>query len=194
MNYLEWKNRILSELDAILTTFSTEQTETLVSELLRIHKQRGMVVGTGAGRMGYSLRSFIMRLNHLGISAYFFGDTYIPPMSKNDLLLIVSASGKTSTILHFLEQAIKKASPFIITVTGDENSPMAALSNHIVKFRSVNGGLNSMDSREKLNSSQPMTTLNEQAILLFFDIVVMHLIEKMNLNREDIYKKHFNLE
>ena len=144
--------------------------------------------------MGYSLRSFIMRLNHLGISAYFWGDTYIPPMSKNDLLLIVSASGKTSTVLHFLEQAIKKAAPFTVTVTGDENSPMAALSNHIVKFRSVNGGLNSMDSMEKLNSSQPMTTLNEQAILLFFDIVVMRLIEIMNLNREDIHKKHFNLE
>ncbi|MDB5154595.1 MAG: hypothetical protein JWR54_3346, partial [Mucilaginibacter sp.] len=43
-----------------------------------------------SGRSGFSMRSAAMRLMHLGLKAYFVGDTTTPAIQPGDLLLAAS--------------------------------------------------------------------------------------------------------
>ena len=45
-----------------------------------------------------------------------------------------------------------------------------------------------------LHSIQPMTTLNEQCLGIFFDAVVLSLMEKMNETHDTMWARHSNLE
>ena len=49
----------------------------------------------GSGRSGLAMRSFAMRLIHLGLSAHVVGETTTPRITDRDLLLIGSGSGST---------------------------------------------------------------------------------------------------
>jgi 6-phospho-3-hexuloisomerase len=59
------------------------------------------IVGVGAGRVGYALRAFIMRLNHFGFNASFIGDTNVPALTSDDMLIVASTSGSTPTISYY---------------------------------------------------------------------------------------------
>ena len=61
-------------------------------------------------------------------------------------------------------------------------------------FKPSNGGLNSEDNDQKINSIQPMTSLNEQSMFVFFDIVAVMLIKVLDIKKEDEKKFHFNVE
>ena len=41
---------------------------------------------------------------------------------------------------------------------------------------------------------QPMTTLNEQSLSLFFDALVLKLMDKMNETHDTMWARHSNLE
>ena len=55
----------------------------------------GKIFIAGAGRTGYIMRCFAMRLIHLGFCAYVIGDTEMIAAKAGDLLLIGSGSGET---------------------------------------------------------------------------------------------------
>ena len=187
---MKYENEILDEIKTVLDSIDEEQ----VDELVRLIETSDKVVGYGAGRMGLSLKAFIMRLNHLGIEAYFLGDTYIPPITEYDLVLVSSGSGETSMIKKFVEEVNKKTSAFVAAVLGNEHSSISNLSNHIVVFKPCNGGLNSEDSSDKINSIQLMSTLNEQATYILFDIIAKKIADDLNMNTEKTKRYHFNVE
>ena len=152
------------------------------------------IIGYGAGRMGFGLKAFIMRLNHLGKEAYFFGDNFVPRFDKDDLIIVTSGSGNTKSVLNILEIAINKAGCDSFAITGNSESPMAKLANNSLEFKSCNGGLNSADNPNKITSIQPMSTLNEQGMFLLFDIVALKIIEKLGLSLEETKQFHANIE
>jgi 6-phospho-3-hexuloisomerase len=41
---------------------------------------------------------------------------------------------------------------------------------------------------------QPMGSLFEQSLLIFFDIIVMRLMEKKGLDSKTMFERHANLE
>jgi 6-phospho-3-hexuloisomerase len=47
---------------------------------------------------------------------------------------------------------------------------------------------------EGFTSIQPMTTLNEQALGLLFDAVVLVLMQKMQESHDSMWARHSNLE
>ena len=187
---MKYEKEILNEIKAVLDSVDEEQVDKLVDIIMSSDK----VVGYGAGRMGLSLRAFIMRLNHLGIDAYYLGDTYIPPLSEYDLVLVSSGSGETSMVKKFVEEVKKKTNAYIAAVLGNEYSNISGLSNHVVIFKPCNGGLNSEDSPDKINSIQLMSTLNEQATYILFDIIAKKLADKLDLDTEKTKRFHFNVE
>ena len=132
--------------------------------------------GLGVGRMGLSLKSFIMRLSHLGGSAFFLGDTNLPSPNKGDIVIINSSSGKTPSLLMFAKQA-KEAEAFIILYTHDASSPMALLSNLVVRYK-------------KIKSRQFMKTLPEQYSYLLFDYVFHEIVKRKKLDFISLEKNH----
>jgi 6-phospho-3-hexuloisomerase len=183
-----FKNKIdviIAEVVDVLDRVEKAHVEELISEISRAKK----IVVCGAGRVGYAIRGFGMRLGHLGLSVYAVGDTTLPATTSGDLLIVASGSGETQTIFDLVEIS-KKNGCRIASVTGSYDSRIARISDCIVivpapsKTKSVNGR----------KSVQPMTTLNEQCLSLFFDSVVLLLMDKMNENHDSMWKRHSNLE
>lgn len=191
-NYNSFKNTVLNEIDTVLASVDETKLEAMVDMLTNNPDVK--VLGYSAGRMGSGLKAFVMRLNHLGIKASFFGDNYVPPMNSNDVFICCSNSGTTKSVVNILEIFKAKAGGKVISFVGNENSKMAELSDIAIKFKTCNGGLNSADDPSKINSIQPMTTLTEQAMFVLFDLIVMMIIDKLNININDTKQYHSNIE
>lgn len=192
MTYSEYKDKVLSEINEQLSSFDEKKIDEFVEFLA--HKRCANICAYGAGRMGYGLRAFIMRLIHLGYHAYWYTDTTIPHMGPDDVFLFSSASGKTQTVVKLAEIVKEKAGSHIASITGDDKSPLAQLSNTVIKFKGCNNGLNSENSPDKINSIQPMTTLNEQTAFIFFDLVSLKLMEKLNEDNNTLSFRHSIIE
>ena len=191
-NYTAFKNSVISEIDEVLSSIDESQLNRMVDILTKNREVK--VLGYSAGRMGSGLKAFIMRLNHLGINASFFGDNYVPPMNSNDVFICCSNSGTTKSVVNILEIFKTKANGTVISFVGNETSRMAELSDVVIKFKTCNGGLNSADDPSKINSIQPMTTLTEQAMFVLFDLIVMMIIDKLGIDIKDTKQYHSNIE
>ncbi len=145
------------------------------------------IVTAGAGRMGYAIKCFSMRLGHLGLKSFHWGDTTCPPVKTNDCLVVASGSGETPHILELVKIA-KNSGAKIIWIGVDEASTIANLSNHQLVIKSVS------KNSAAVSSVQPMTTLTEQSTLILLDALVLILMKSLELNENTMKAKHCNLE
>lgn len=177
--------KILSEMSLVLSSVDEGQVLELRDEILKAKK----VVVCGAGRVGMAIRGFGMRLGHLGLSAYTLGDSVVPGIGKGDLLLVASGSGETQTIFDLVEIG-KKNGAKVGLVTGNPESRMGKLADVVVQIKAPS----KTKAVEGLISIQPMTTLNEQSLGIFFDALVLELMEKMGETHDSMWARHSNLE
>lgn len=189
--YYDLVGKIQNEIKEVLNSVDENK---LIEFVDLLSKPNIKVLGYSAGRMGFGLKAFMMRLNHLGINAYWFGDNYVPPMSENDVFICCSNSGTTKSVVNIMDIFKTKAHGKVIAFVGNDNSKMGIESDLCIKFKTCNGGLNSADDPSKINSIQPMTTLTEQAMFILFDIVTMMLIRKLNINIAETKQFHSNIE
>jgi 6-phospho-3-hexuloisomerase len=117
------------------------------------------------------------------------GDATVPGIGIGDLLIVASGSGETQTIFDLVSIA-KNNQTSISLITGNKYSRMGQLADVIVEIKAPS----KVKQVEGLVSIQPMTTLNEQSLWLFFDAVVLCLMEKMNESHETMWRRHSNLE
>lgn len=176
---------ILNEIDQVLSSVDNEQAKKLIEEIVRAKK----IVTVGAGRVGMAIRGFAMRLGHLGLNAWMIGDATVPGIGEGDLLLVSSGSGETQTIFDLVETA-KKNKVRIVLVTGNPESRMGKLADVIVQIKAPS----KTKAVEGFTSIQPMTTLNEQSLGIFFDALVLDLMEKMGETHDTMWARHSNLE
>jgi 6-phospho-3-hexuloisomerase len=177
--------KILTEIDSVLSKTDESEIEKLINELVNAKT----IVVVGAGRVGMAAKGFAMRLGHLGMKAFMIGDTTVPAIGQGDLLLACSGSGETQTIYDLVKIARDNGSR-VALVSGNKNSRMAALSDIIVEVKAPS----KTKAIDGFSSIQPMTTLNEQCLGIFFDSVVLLLMEKMSENHDTMWKRHSNLE
>ena len=137
--------------------------------------------------MGMMARSFAMRLAHLNLQAYNLGDSNVPRIQKNDLLLVCSGSGETRTILELVKIARENQAQ-VGLVTAMLQSSMSSYADLLVQIPAP-----SKVAKEN-NSIQPMTTLNEQCLLIFLDTLVLLLMQKLDQTGEHMKTRHSILE
>ena len=178
-------NLILDEIREVLDKVDQGQVDVLVKGIRKANK----IIVCGAGRVGYAIKGFGMRLGHLGFNTYALGDTTVPAISEGDLLLVATGSGETQTIFDLVTIA-KKNRATIIAVTGNPDSRIGMLADHLVKITAPS----KTKAVEGFISIQPMTTLNEQCLGIFFDGVVLQLMEEMNETHDTMWSRHSNLE
>lgn len=176
---------ILDEIGAVFRSIDETQVTELIAALTKAKK----IVVCGAGRVGMATRAFGMRLGQLGMQAFALGDSVVPSIREGDLLLVSSGSGETQTIYDLVEIA-KKNGASVALVTGNPESRMGRLADTIVELRAPS----KTKTVEGLVSIQPMTTLNEQCLFIFYDAVVMMLMEAMEETSESMWARHSNLE
>jgi 6-phospho-3-hexuloisomerase len=176
---------ILSELKTVLSQIDEGQVEILIDMILNADR----IVVCGAGRVGMAIRGFGMRLGHLGLRAYTLGDSTVPGIGKGDLLIVATGSGETQTIFDLVSIA-KKNNCSILAVTGNPESRIGLLADSIVKITAPS----KTKSVDNFISIQPMTTLNEQCLGLFFDAVCLKLMDRMGETHDTMWARHSNLE
>ena len=178
---------ILKEIESVFKVFDEESTLLAASQLAY---HRGNIILTGAGRVGYALKGFSMRLSHLGLKSYFLGDSNVPSISENDILLVASGSGETQTIYDIVSIAHRNGAK-IICITSNPLSRIGSLATLKIILSTPS---KSNKNGNLVNTIQPMTTLNEQCLTIFFDAFVLFIMNIMNENELSMWKRHSNLE
>jgi len=174
---------ILKEIDRILASVKQKEADSLIKAILRAKK----VVLVGSGRMGLVSKAFSMRLSHLGFSSSCLGDSNVPSVGKSDLVIVASGSGETQTI-YDLAKIAKQSKARVFLITANPRSRIGRLADGLVIIKAPT----KFDRKTK--SIQPMTTLNEQCLGIFYDAIVLMLMKRLKKTHASMWKKHSNLE
>jgi 6-phospho-3-hexuloisomerase len=175
---------ISDELKCVLTGVSSVELDHLTSEIQKAPR----VFVAGAGRSGLIARAFAMRLMHIGKCVYVVGETVTPGVLENDLLIILSGSGTTASMQLYCRKAQDiGAEIFLITASLD-----SALAEQVSASLVVPSGINHFAGERK--TIQPMDNVFEQSMLIVLDYAIMILMERMNIDDDQMRQRHANLE
>ena len=133
----------------------------------------------GSGRSGLVGKFFAMRLVQLGFVAYFIGETITPIIKKDDLVLLISNTGRTKSTL-LVEKIARRIGVNVIAITSHEKSPLA---KHATTTIVIN------PSNTKANLA-PLGTLFEISTVIFLDSLVSNLLEVTSQTEEDMRGRH----
>jgi len=176
-------NNIIDEMNDMFLTLDEAEVNAYVIKIRNHINDYGNdfnFIGLGAGRMGYSLRSFIMRLSHMGFQASMIGDTNVPRVTKSSILIVNSSSGETPSILNYSHQAVEAGGQVFLTCC-NKNSSIAKCSTSLITI-------------PKINSKQLMKSPYEQFSMLLYDYLVMKLMDVLNLDADTVSHNHSILE
>lgn len=185
MQIIHYLEEILKELEQSASLIIDEEAEILANRILEANK----VFVAGAGRSGLMAKAFAMRLMHMGIDSYVIGETVTPSFENADMLIIGTGSGETKSLMSIAEKA-KTIGGTIAAVTLFPESTIGKLATFTIKLP----GSPKDQSEGKNSTIQPMGSLFEQTLLLFYDAIILRLMEKKNLDSNNMYGKHANLE
>ncbi len=181
--YYENSQAVIEELSHLLSKVSQEQIDSYAMELLQAEK----VFFIGVGRVRLALEAAVKRLTHLGIHCHMVGDLNEPPITSQDLLVVGSGSGESVIPLEIAKKA-KRFDARIVHLTSNPTSSIAQLADVIVQFESPS------KSSQAFTSIQPMTTVFEQGLLLFHDVLTLQLMAEKGLTFDEMKANHANLE
>lgn len=178
--------QILAELQTTLPRVSAELSDRLISAILEADK----IFVSGAGRSGLVLKAFAMRLMHLGFQVHVVGETTTPSITPNDLLLIGSGSGTTSTLVVIANEA-RRSGAKVALITSRTESPIGQVADIVL---TIPVSTPKVANPIYPQSIQPMGSLFEQAMLLTLDALVLILMAKTKLDSGSMFMRHANLE
>lgn len=181
--FKEVSSEILQEIRTSLLAVEVEEINRLISQILSSKN----IFCLGAGRSKAILRAFCIRLNQLGVHCYEVGGVPCPPITPDDLLIVSTGSGSTSSVLAIMNRA-KEAGAHISIFTANLTESIRSICDEIILI-SAPWELNSQDDGK---SKQLMRTLFEQVSFLIQESIIAILSK--NIPEEIIIQRHTNLE
>jgi len=160
----------------------------LIDLILEIKSNNRRIFIYGAGRSGFIGRCFAQRLMHLGIKSCFVSDAVTYRYGKEDLLILISGSGETTSPKAIAEEA-KEIGWKIALFTGNLKSKIATLSDLTIKVEGK--------SKEKAilhDSLAPFTSLFDISTLSILDSIGASLMVQLGITENDIDKRHASIE
>ena len=181
------KKYIDQEVNAIKNIPITGIIENVIDVIFQnVHLKNGKVVVSGMGKAGQIGMNIATTLSSTGTPAVSVhpseaqhGDLGL--LQKNDVLLLISNSGKTREILEFIDLAKKLYNNIpVISLTGDQNSPLAKVSNEC---------LFTGNPKEICPLGLTPTT-STTVMTVVGDILVVSMMKKIKFSKEDYAKRH----
>ena len=186
MNNREYSRLVIKELEAALASIDPAATEQFAGLLLDADE----IFCAGAGRSGFQIRGFAMRLMHMGLKSYMVGETCTPNITENGLLVICSGSGTTKSLVSHAAKA-KEVGAKVALITINPESVIGKTADVVIKIPAVSP---KSDVQGAVKSVQPMGSLFEQSEGIYMDIVIMMLMEKLGMDSDTMFGRHANLE
>ncbi|MGC9009227.1 MAG: 6-phospho-3-hexuloisomerase [Sulfolobales archaeon] len=177
---------------------SEDQISKALELLEEAYRNRRTILVMGAGRSGLVGRAFGMRLMHLGFNVFVLGDTIVPPVRKDDVVVAISGSGRTKLIVTAAEAA-KSVGAKILTITSYPDSPLAQLSDVVVVIpgRTKVSAEEDYFARQILGIHEPLAplgTLFEDTAMIFLDSLIVELMHVLDVSEKDMSSRHANIE
>ena len=172
-------NQIIAEISNSWKLQDQACLEEFIDNLIK-YLESSKVICIGAGRMGYSVRAFSMRLMHLGYNSSFISDTNVSRVDKDTFVIISTGSGETPSNILYAEQ-VKKAGGTLCVITQNLNSSVGVLGDLVLPITCS-------------ASSQPMKTLVEQYTYLLFDHIVSRIMSIRKISDSSLQSLHSTLE
>lgn len=151
-----------------------------------VHLKGGKLIVSGMGKAGQIGMNIATTLSSTGTPAVFIhpseaqhGDLGL--VQKNDVLLLISNSGKTREVLEF-DRLVKKLYNNIpvIVLTGNNNSPLKELASVCLYT----------GNPEEICPLGLTPTTSTTVMTVVGDILVVSMMEKINFTKEDYAKRH----
>lgn len=185
------KNRVNAivqkETEAILNIPKSNAYEAAVELIhLHIHKNGGKLITSGMGKAGQIAHNIATTFSSTGTPAAFLhpsesqhGDLGI--LQKNDILLVVSNSGKTREIIELIELS-KQLIPNIpyILISGNETASLSKDANYTL----LTGG------PEEVCPLGLSPTTSITCMTVIGDIIVVLMMDKIGFNKAEYSKRH----
>lgn len=169
-------------------TIDTKKVIKLIELINEVDSNDGRIFIYGAGRSGFIGRSFAQRLMHLGIKSCFVSDAVTYRYGKEDLLIIISGSGETTSPKAIAKKA-KEIGGKIALLTGNPKSSIAILSDLVIKLEGKN--------KEKATTQEtlaPYTSLFDISTLSILDSIGASLMLLLKITEKDIDGRHASIE
>lgn len=184
-NYTDTVKTVLAEVDAALCSVDPESVQKFVDAVL----EADQVFFVGVGRVLLSLQAICKRLAHLGIKAHYVGDITEPAITDKDLLIVGSGSGGSLFPVAIAKKA-KTYGAKIVHIGSNPQSEMKDIADFMVRIpvRTKNY------LEDEIDSVQPMTSLFEQSLLVFGDIVAKMIVDERKIDMKSLWQYHANLE
>lgn len=160
----------------------------LINLILKIKEDNKMVFVYGAGRSGFIGRCFAQRLMHIGIKSCFVSDAVTHKYTENDLLILISGSGQTTSSVAIAQKA-REIGGKIVLLTGNVSSTIGDISDCIIKIQGK-----SKDKAISQRTLAPYTSLFDISTLSVLDSIGGTLMKLMGVSEEDIDKRHASIE
>jgi len=177
---------------------NVSQIDRMAEVLVDLYHRKGKVLVMGAGRSGLVGKAFAMRLLHLGFNSYVLGETIVPSISRGDVAVAISGSGRTGLIVEAADAA-KKVGAYVIAITTYPESPLGQLADLVVMVpgRSKVSKMDDYFARQILGLHEPLAplgTLFEDTAMLLLDGVIYYLMIKLNVTEDEMRNRHANIE
>jgi len=177
---------------------NASQVDRMAEVLVDLYHRKGKVLVMGAGRSGLVGKAFAMRLLHLGFNSYVLGETIVPSISRGDVAVAISGSGRTGLIVEAADAA-KKVGAYVIAITTYPESPLGQLADLVVMVpgRSKVSKMDDYFARQILGLHEPLAplgTLFEDTAMLLLDGVIYYLMIKLNVTEDEMRNRHANIE
>tara|TARA_Y100000992_G_scaffold143294_1_gene95131 strand:- start:15920 stop:16513 length:594 start_codon:yes stop_codon:yes gene_type:complete len=181
------KKYIEEEVEAIKNIPVDGKIEEVVNIIYqKVHIDYGKVIISGMGKAGQIGMNIATTLSSTGTPAAFIhpseaqhGDLGL--IQKNDVLILISNSGKTREIIEFQELANQLYNNLtVIALTGDLNSPLAKVSDEC---------LFTGNPKEICPLGLTPTT-STTVMTVVGDILVVSMMKKINFSKKDYAKRH----
>lgn len=177
---------ILSELRAVFERLDGAEGKKFLDRIVRSKR----VYVTGQGRSGLIVKTFAQRLMHLGLTVHVADEITTPRIGPGDVLIACSGSAATRITQDSMSSALE-AGAGVVLVTACPDGPMADFADLLVHLSAGRAG---EKADGKVRSRQPQRSLFEQALLLYFDAVVMALRDQLRVHDDQMARRHTNIE
>ena len=177
---------VINELLGLFKKFDAAEVEKISQAITKANH----ISVYGAGRERLQIMGFAMRLHHLGLNVSVVGDMTTPPLGRGDLLLMSCGPGQLSTVTALARKA-KNAGAKVIMITAQTAGESIELADDTILLPAQTMA---DDTGNKKRSFLPMGSIFEGGLFIFFEVVILHLKDALQISDEQMRSKHTNLE
>ena len=186
--FIDTLNEISNQIEQTSKSIIWNEILSLIDLILNVNKENNRIFIYGAGRSGFIGRCFAQRLMHLGIKSCFISDAVTYRYTNNDLLIIISGSGETTSPLAISKKA-RDIGGKLILLTNNPESSIGKISDLVINVHAK-----SKDKFKFIKSLAPYTSLFDISVLSILDAIGGILMKKLGITEQDIDKFHASLE